>query len=123
MVEDGDGVIRVLEVDAWAGFAGITRVTGTDVAGGLLDFATPDGEGRVTDGRRMATGRARRMTKGRGGGMTNRGGCGGMTLGVARNPYATNVADRLIATAGRLGVPARLIDLPSLGLSVQPRES
>ena len=25
-----------------------------------------------------------------------------MTLGVARNPYATNVADRLIATAGRL---------------------
>src|SRR5215470_10824756 len=43
-----------------------------------------------------------------------------MTLGVARNPYATNVADRLIATAGRLGVPARLIDLPSLGVSVQP---
>jgi RimK family alpha-L-glutamate ligase len=43
-----------------------------------------------------------------------------MTLGVARNPYATNVADRLIAAAGRLGVPARLIDLPSLGLSVQP---
>jgi RimK family alpha-L-glutamate ligase len=45
MVEDGDGVIRVLEVDAWAGFAGITRVTGTDVAGALLDFATaPDRE-------------------------------------------------------------------------------
>src|SRR5215467_2721986 len=43
-----------------------------------------------------------------------------MTLGVARNPYATNVADRLIATAGRLGVPSRLIDLPSLGVSVQP---
>jgi len=43
-----------------------------------------------------------------------------MTLGVARNPYATNVADHLIATAGRLGVPARLIDLPSLGVSVQP---
>ena len=43
MVEDGDGVIRVLEVDAWAGFAGITRVTSTDVAGTLLDFATaPD---------------------------------------------------------------------------------
>src|SRR5215469_8408186 len=44
-----------------------------------------------------------------------------MTLGVARNPYATNVADHLIATAGRLGVPARLIDLPSLGVRVQPR--
>jgi RimK family alpha-L-glutamate ligase len=41
-----------------------------------------------------------------------------MTLGVARNPYATNVADRLIVTAARLGVPARPIDLPSLGLSV-----
>jgi ribosomal protein S6--L-glutamate ligase len=45
-----------------------------------------------------------------------------MTVGVAWNPYATNVADRLIAAAGRLGVPARLIDLPSLGLSVQPGE-
>jgi RimK family alpha-L-glutamate ligase len=44
-----------------------------------------------------------------------------MTLAVARNPYATNVADRLLATAERLGVPARLIDLPSLGLGVQPR--
>src|SRR5260370_12512793 len=40
MVEDGDGVIRVLEGDAWAGFAGITRVPGTDVAGALPDFAT-----------------------------------------------------------------------------------
>jgi hypothetical protein len=39
MVEDGDGVIRVLEVDAWAGFAGITRVTRADVAGAILDFA------------------------------------------------------------------------------------
>ena len=39
MIEDGDGVIRVLEVDAWAGFAGITRVTRTDVAGAILDFA------------------------------------------------------------------------------------
>jgi RimK family alpha-L-glutamate ligase len=42
-----------------------------------------------------------------------------MTLGIARNPHATNVADRLLATAERLGVPARLIDLPSLGLSIQ----
>jgi ribosomal protein S6--L-glutamate ligase len=39
MMEDGDGVIRVLEVDAWAGFAGITRVTRADVAGAILDFA------------------------------------------------------------------------------------
>lgn len=39
MIEDGDGVIRVLEVDAWAGFAGITRVTRADVAGAILDFA------------------------------------------------------------------------------------
>ena len=43
-----------------------------------------------------------------------------MTLGVARSPHATNVADRLLAVAERLGVPARVIDLPSLGLSVQP---
>jgi ribosomal protein S6--L-glutamate ligase len=43
LVEDDDGVIRVLEVDAWAGFAGITRVTGTDVAGAILDFATAAG--------------------------------------------------------------------------------
>jgi ribosomal protein S6--L-glutamate ligase len=43
-----------------------------------------------------------------------------MTLGVARNPYATNVADRLTATARRLGVPVRPIDLPSLGLSIGP---
>jgi ribosomal protein S6--L-glutamate ligase len=39
MIEDGDGVLRVLEVDAWAGFAGITRVTRADVAGAILDFA------------------------------------------------------------------------------------
>jgi len=44
-----------------------------------------------------------------------------MTLGIARNPHATNVANHLLATAKRLGVPARLIDLPSLGLSIRPR--
>jgi ribosomal protein S6--L-glutamate ligase len=44
-----------------------------------------------------------------------------MTLGIGRNPHATNVADRLLATAERLGVPVRLIDLRSLGLSIQPR--
>jgi ribosomal protein S6--L-glutamate ligase len=44
-----------------------------------------------------------------------------MTLAIARNPFATNVADRLLATAERLGVPARTVDLPSLGLGIQPR--
>jgi ribosomal protein S6--L-glutamate ligase len=43
-----------------------------------------------------------------------------MTLAVARNPHATNVADRLLAAAERLGVPARPVDLPSLGLSIGP---
>ena len=40
MIEDADGVVRVLEVDAWAGFAGITTVTGADVAGTILDQVT-----------------------------------------------------------------------------------
>jgi len=45
MIEDGDGVIRVLEVDAWAGFAGITRVTRADVAGAILDYAVKGSAG------------------------------------------------------------------------------
>jgi RimK family alpha-L-glutamate ligase len=45
MVEDADGRIRVLEVDAWAGFAGITDVTGADVAGAILDHAAARGAG------------------------------------------------------------------------------
>jgi ribosomal protein S6--L-glutamate ligase len=44
-----------------------------------------------------------------------------MTVAVARNPYATNVSDSLIAAAGRLGVPVRPVDLPSLRLGVGPR--
>lgn len=40
LIEDEEGVVRVLEVDAWAGFAGITEVTGQDVAGAILDLAT-----------------------------------------------------------------------------------
>ena len=40
LIEDAAGTVRVLEVDAWAGFAGITAVTGTDVAGAILDHAT-----------------------------------------------------------------------------------
>ena len=39
LIEDDDGVIRVLEVDAWAGFAHITACTGVDVAGAVLDRA------------------------------------------------------------------------------------
>ena len=45
MIEDADGVVRVLEVDAWAGFAGITEVTGADVAGAILDHAAAGGAG------------------------------------------------------------------------------
>jgi ribosomal protein S6--L-glutamate ligase len=44
-----------------------------------------------------------------------------MTVAVARNPYATNVSGSLIAAAGRLGVPVRLVDLPSLRLGIGPR--
>ena len=40
LIEDAGGAVRVLEVDAWAGFAGISTVTGADVAGGILDHAT-----------------------------------------------------------------------------------
>jgi RimK family alpha-L-glutamate ligase len=40
LIEDEEGAVRVLEVDAWAGFARITEVTGQDVAGTILDLAT-----------------------------------------------------------------------------------
>lgn len=43
-----------------------------------------------------------------------------MTLAVARNPYATNVPDSLIAAAARLGVPVRAVDLPSLRTGIAP---
>jgi RimK family alpha-L-glutamate ligase len=43
-----------------------------------------------------------------------------MTLAVARNPYAANVPDSLIAAAARLGVPVRPVDLPSLRVSIAP---
>ncbi len=39
LIEDDDGTVRVLEVDAWAGFAGISAVTGEDVAGAILQLA------------------------------------------------------------------------------------
>jgi [lysine-biosynthesis-protein LysW]--L-2-aminoadipate ligase len=54
LVEDASGGLRVLEVDAWAGFAGITRVTRTDVAGAILDFAAArraEAAGRAEAGR------------------------------------------------------------------------
>lgn len=44
-----------------------------------------------------------------------------MTVAVARNPYATNVSGSLIAAAGRLGMPVRPVDLPSLRLGIGPR--
>ena len=40
LIEDAGGAVRVLEVDAWAGFAGISTVTGADVAGAILDHGT-----------------------------------------------------------------------------------
>jgi len=43
-----------------------------------------------------------------------------MTVAVTRNPYATNVSGSLIAAAGRLGVPVRPVDLPSLRLGIGP---
>jgi RimK family alpha-L-glutamate ligase len=43
-----------------------------------------------------------------------------MTLAVARNPYATNVPDSLVAAAGRLGIAVRTVDLPSLRTSIAP---
>ena len=46
MIEDAGGTFRVLEVDAWAGFAGITQVTGADVAGAILDHAAAEGAAR-----------------------------------------------------------------------------
>ncbi|HEY0400510.1 MAG TPA: hypothetical protein VGD09_00725 [Blastococcus sp.] len=39
LIEDESGIIRVLEIDAWAGFAGITEATGVDVAGAILRLA------------------------------------------------------------------------------------
>jgi RimK family alpha-L-glutamate ligase len=43
-----------------------------------------------------------------------------MTVAVARNPYATNVPGSLTAAAGRLGIPVRTVDLPSLRTGVAP---
>src|SRR5262249_43673004 len=127
MVEDSGGAVRVLEVDAWAGFAGITAVTRADVAGAILRPATappPRGGGRrpARGGRARRGGGRRAGGAGQGGRQRRgrRGGRRGMTVAVARNPYATNVSTSLIAAAGRLGIPARPVDLPSLRLGIGP---
>jgi RimK family alpha-L-glutamate ligase len=39
MVEDADSGLQILEVDAWAGFAGLEQATGTDISGRILDMA------------------------------------------------------------------------------------
>jgi RimK family alpha-L-glutamate ligase len=39
MVEDADGGLQILEVDAWAGFAGLEQATGADISGHILDMA------------------------------------------------------------------------------------
>jgi ribosomal protein S6--L-glutamate ligase len=43
-----------------------------------------------------------------------------MMLAVARNPHASNVPDSLITAAGRLGIPVRTVDLPSLRTGIAP---
>ncbi len=43
-----------------------------------------------------------------------------MILGVARNPYATNVPDRLLAAARKTGIAVRVIDMASLATSIEP---
>jgi glutathione synthase/RimK-type ligase-like ATP-grasp enzyme len=39
LLEAGDGQLQILEVDAWAGFAGLEAATGADIAGRILDLA------------------------------------------------------------------------------------
>lgn len=39
LLEDDDGRLQILEVDAWAGFAGLELATGADVSGRILDLA------------------------------------------------------------------------------------
>lgn len=39
LFEEATGKLLVSEVDAWAGFSGLQAVSGTDIAGAILDFA------------------------------------------------------------------------------------
>jgi ribosomal protein S6--L-glutamate ligase len=41
-----------------------------------------------------------------------------MTLGIARNPYATNVPTRLVEGAAELDIPVRVIDLSTLTVDI-----
>ncbi|GAC1367974.1 MAG: hypothetical protein NVSMB32_13030 [Actinomycetota bacterium] len=42
------GGLAVLEVDAWAGFAGVAQATGADIAGAILDLALNRRRGDIT---------------------------------------------------------------------------
>jgi ribosomal protein S6--L-glutamate ligase len=48
LLETEDGELLILEVDAWAGFAGLQSATGADVAGRILDLALDKLRGRST---------------------------------------------------------------------------
>jgi RimK family alpha-L-glutamate ligase len=39
LVEDASGGLHILEVDGWAGFAGLEQATGADISGRILDMA------------------------------------------------------------------------------------
>jgi hypothetical protein len=39
-------------------------------------------------------------------------------LGIVRNPYNTNVPDRLLGAAAKLNIPVRTIDMASLSVSI-----
>jgi RimK family alpha-L-glutamate ligase len=39
LVEDADAGLQILEVDAWAGFAGLEQAIGADISGRILDMA------------------------------------------------------------------------------------
>ncbi|MGH3700895.1 MAG: ATP-grasp domain-containing protein [Pseudonocardiaceae bacterium] len=41
-----------------------------------------------------------------------------MMLGIPRNPYATNVPDRLVEAAAELDIPVRVIDLPTVTVDI-----
>jgi glutathione synthase/RimK-type ligase-like ATP-grasp enzyme len=41
-----------------------------------------------------------------------------MMIGIARNPYSTSVPSRLVEAAAELGIPTRVIDLPTLRVEV-----
>ncbi len=42
-----------------------------------------------------------------------------MTLGIVKNPYATNVPTQIVEAATELNIPVRVMDLPSLTVEVE----